>query len=74
MKFVGRLLENLREKKVYLLFRENILGVHLANMQSLIKCNRGIKHILYAIDLLSKYAWIVPLKKKKRNLKRKKTK
>ena len=69
MKFVGRLLENLREKKVYLLFRENILGVDLANMQSLSKYNRGIKHLLYAIDLLSKFAWIVPLKNKEESQK-----
>ena len=31
-------------------------------MQSLSKYNKGIKYILCAIDLFSKYAWIVPLK------------
>ena len=35
-------------------------------MQSLIKYNKGIKYLLYAIDLLSKYAWVVPLKDKRR--------
>ena len=54
-------------------------------MQSLSKYNKGIKYLLCAIDLFSKYAWVVPLKEKKglvllvnafqkKNLKRKKTK
>ena len=29
------------------------------------KFNKGIKYLLYAIDLFSKYAWVVPLKDKK---------
>ena len=31
-------------------------------MQSLSKYNKGIKYLLCAIDLLSKYAWVVPIK------------
>ena len=34
-------------------------------MQSQSKYNKGIKYLFYAIDLLSKYAWIIPLKNKK---------
>ena len=34
-------------------------------MQSLSKYNKGIKYILCAIDLFSKYAWVVPIKDKK---------
>ena len=34
-------------------------------MQSLSKYNKGIKYLLCAIDLFSKYAWIVPIKNKK---------
>ena len=34
-------------------------------MQSLSKCNKGIKYLLCAIDLFSKYAWVVPIKDKK---------
>ena len=31
-------------------------------MQSLSKYNKGIKYLLCAIDLFSKYAWVVPIK------------
>ena len=34
-------------------------------MQSLSKYNKGIKYLLYAIDWVSKYAWVVHLKDKK---------
>ena len=34
-------------------------------MQSLSKKNKGIKHLLCAIDLYSKYAFVIPLKDKK---------
>ena len=34
-------------------------------MQSLSKYNKEIKYLLCAIDLLSKYAWVVPIKDKK---------
>ena len=33
-------------------------------MQSLSKHNKGIKYLLCAIDIFSKYAWVVPLKYK----------
>ena len=34
-------------------------------MQSLSKYNKGIKYILCAIDLSSKYVWVIPIKNKK---------
>ena len=62
MNFINQLLENLKKK---CLFRGNIWGVDLADMQSLSKYNKGIKYLLCAIDLFSKYAWVVPIKDKK---------
>ena len=50
---------------MYSSFRDNIWGVDLADMQSLSKYNKEIKYLLCAIDLFSKYAWVVPLKDKK---------
>ena len=35
-------------------------------MQSLSKYNKGIKYLLCLIDLFSKYAWVIPIKYKKR--------
>ena len=35
-------------------------------MKLLSKQNKGIKYLLWAIDLFSKYAFVVPLKDKKR--------
>ena len=55
-----------KKRKVYSSFRDNIWGVHLADMQSLSKYNKGIKYLLCAIDLFSKYRWVVPIKDKKR--------
>ena len=50
---------------MYSFFRYNIWGVDLADMQSLSKYSKGIKYLLCAIDLISKYAWVVPLKDKR---------
>ena len=47
------------------MFRDNIWGVDLADIQSLSKYNKGIKYLLCAIDLFSKYAWAVPLNDKR---------
>ena len=52
-------------RKVYSSFRDNIWGVDLADMQSLSKYNKGIKYFLCAINLFSKYTWVVPLKDKR---------
>ena len=54
------------KRKVFSQFRDNIWGVDLADMQSLSKKNKAIKYLLCAIDLFSKYAFVVPLKDKRR--------
>ena len=53
------------KRKVYSQFKDKIWGVDLADMQTLSKKNKGIKCLLCAIDLYSKYAFVVPLKDKK---------
>ena len=46
-------------------FKDNIWGVDLADMQLISKYNKGIRYLLCAIDLFSKYAFLVSLKDKK---------
>ena len=50
---------------MYSTFRDIIWGVDLADMQSLSKYDKGIKYLLCAIDLFSKYAWVISIKDKK---------
>ena len=50
---------------MYSSFKDNIWGVDLGDMQLISKYNKGIRYLLYVIDLFSKYAWVVPLKDKK---------
>ena len=47
------------KRKVYSQFKDNIWGVDLADMQSLGRKNKGIKYLLCAIDLHSKYALLL---------------
>ena len=41
------------------------MGVDLADMQLISKCNKEIRYILCVIDLFSKYAWVFSFKDKK---------
>ena len=59
------IIRKFKKRKVYSSFRDNIWGVYLADMQSLSKYNKRIKYLLCAIDLFSKYAWVVSLKDKR---------
>ena len=58
-------IKKINKRKVYSQFKDNIWGVDLADMQSLSKKNKGIKYLLCALDLFSKYAFVIPLKDKK---------
>ena len=59
------IIRKFNKRKVYSQFKDNIWGVDLVDMQSLIRKNKGIKYLLCAIDLYSKYAFVIPLKYKK---------
>ena len=65
MNFINQLLENFKKRKVYSSFKDNIWVVDLADMELISKYNKGISYLLCAIDLFSKYAFVVPLKNKK---------
>ena len=47
-------------------FKDNICDADLADMQLISKFNKGIRFLLCVIDIYSKYAWIFPLKNKKK--------
>ena len=59
------IIRKFKKRKVYSSFKDNIWGVDLADMQLISNYNKGIRHLLCAIDLFSKYAFVVPLKDKK---------
>ena len=58
-------IKKFNKRKVYSQFKDDIWGADLSDTQSLSKKNKGIKYLLCAIDLFSKYAFVVPLKDKK---------
>ena len=59
------IIRKFEKSKVYSTFKDNIWGADLADMLLLSKYNKGIRFLLCAIDIFSKYAWVVPLKDKK---------
>ena len=59
------IIRKFKKRKVYSSFKYNIWGVDLADMQLIRKYNKEIRYLLCAIDLFSKYAFVVPLKDKK---------
>ena len=61
MSFINQLLEKFKKEK--LIFQRQYLGVDLADLQSLSKDNKGNKYLLCAIDVLSKYVWVIPTKR-----------
>ena len=61
-----QIIRKFKRRKVYLLFKENIWGVDLADIQSLSKYNKRIKYLLCAVYLCSNYAQVVTLKGKRR--------
>ena len=54
-----QIIQTFKRRKVYSSFRDNIWSVDLD------KYNRRIKYLFCAIDIFSKYVWVVPLKDKR---------
>ena len=61
-----RIIRKLEKRKVYSAFKDNIWSADLADIILLSKYNKEIRFLLCVIDIFSKYAWVVPLKDKKR--------
>ena len=59
------IIRKFNKRKIYSQFKDNIWGVDLVDMQSLSRKNKGIKYLLCAIELYSKYAFVIQLKDKK---------
>ena len=53
-------------EEVYARFKDNIWAADLAEIISLSSKNKNIKYLLCLIDYFTKYAWVKPLKYKKR--------
>ena len=59
------IIRKFKKIKVYSGFRDNIWGADLAGMILISKFNKVFSFLLCVIDVFSKYAWVIPLKRKK---------
>ena len=59
------IIKKFKRRKVYSLFKDNVWGADLADMQLICKLNKVIRLLLCVIDIFSKYAWVIPLMIKK---------
>ena len=59
------IIRKFKKRKEYSAFKDNIWGADFADMQLISKFKEGFRFLLCAIDIFSKYAWVVPLKDKK---------
>ena len=60
-----QIIRKFKRRKVNSSFRDNIWGFNLGDIQSLSKYDKGVKYVLCATDLFSKYACVVPSKDKR---------
>ena len=59
------IIKKFKKRKVYSVFKDNIWGADLADMQLISKFNKGFRFLLCVNDIFSKYVWVDPLKDKK---------
>ena len=59
------IIKKFKERKVYSSYLDNIWDADSADMQLISKFNKGFRFLLCAIDVFSKYVWVVPLKDEK---------
>ena len=59
------IIRKFKKGEVYSAFKDNIWAADLADMQLISKLNKGFRFLLCVIDIYSKYAWSVPLKRQK---------
>ena len=57
------IIRKFQKRKVYFGFGNNIWGADLADMQLISKFSKGFRFFLCVVDIFSKYAWVVPLKR-----------
>ena len=60
-----QIIKKIKKRTVCSIFKGNIWGADLADMQLISKFNKEFRFLLCVIDIFSKYAWVVPLKGKK---------
>ena len=62
---MNQLLKHFKERTIYHVFKDNIWGTDLPDMQKITQFNKGFGFLLCVIDIFSKHASVVPLKDKK---------
>ena len=60
------IIKQFKKIKVYSVFKDNIWGADLADMQLITKFDKRFTFLSCVIDMFSKYAWVVPLEDKNR--------
>ena len=58
-------IEQIKNRRVYTRFKDNVWEAGLVDMGSLSSKNRNVKHLLCVMDVFTKYAWVKTLTDKK---------
>ena len=64
--FHKQIIKKFKKGRVYASYRDAVWAADLADMQLISKFNKGFRFLLCVIDIFRKYAWVVPLKDKKK--------